>query len=674
MKEFIKGISVLNPDDVELDYYLYTVDYAIEHGFDHLQLIGPIHNYVRGNIDGMIYYKKYAEFNAERDSAYVDMCLESVNIATKKATEHGIKNYMWHHELYLPDNFKQVYPEILNEQGDIEVSHPRVADFITEKINDFFDAYPYMDGIILTLHETSVPLLKLHNQKLGKVERVKHVTKLLYDACIHRGKALIVRPFASLEEDYEMMTAAYEEISPELMIMDKWTQFDWSLAMPGNPFFNKIKKNPLFVEGDVFGEYFGKGRLPLMLLNHLKNQFDYCGGFNTAGYCLRIDRHGQNPFGTVNEVNLEISCALLNGENPEEAALAFFEKKYPGAGKEVMALMQPTEKLVTDAFYIKSYLFSQLSNFQDINHSKNHFYFEMMRENASIASNEWFIPKPWTVPSREEILSVKKAAADEAAALVGKLAVLQEKLEPTAYEELRIKFTNLKYVTEMWYLLAIAFMRYVGCFEGKNSEAEFEAALESILAQRAEGKKTLGDAYYCSINSGVLHKGTKTDSTRVEDFVSDMRESYRIEKEATEKLTAQNLTDFIICGGGMEGHNLQKEVNFSDVLVFDGKLSRLPGTGRGKSFSTINAHGWFSYELALKPDAVNKIEIEASNPDGVLSFTVHFGNAEYTVCKEASGAQVFAFDYTAKAEENKVRIRIDRNWANVPYIHTIKVQ
>ena len=54
MREFIKGISVLNPDDVELDYYLYTVDYAIEHGFDHLQLIGPIHDYVRGNIDGMI--------------------------------------------------------------------------------------------------------------------------------------------------------------------------------------------------------------------------------------------------------------------------------------------------------------------------------------------------------------------------------------------------------------------------------------------------------------------------------------------------------------------------------------------------------------------------------------------------------------------------------------------
>lgn len=672
MKRFIKGISVINPDDVELNYYLYTVDYAIEHGYDHLQLIGPIHNYVRGNVDGMIYYKKYGEFNAERDSAYVDMCLEAVNIATKKANAHGIKNYMWHHELYLPEGFKDAYPEILNAQGDVEVSHPRIADFVTEKMNDFFDAYPYMDGIILTLHETSVPLLKLQNQKLGKVERVKHVTKLLYDACVNRGKELIVRPFASLEEDYEMMTAAYEEISPDLMIMDKWTQFDWSLAMPGNAFFHKIKKNPLFVEGDVFGEYFGKGRLPLMLLNHLKNQFDYCGGFNTAGYVLRIDRNGQNPFGTVNEVNLEISCALLNGKNPEEAALAFFEKNYPGAGREMLDLMLPTEKLVTDAFYIHSFLFSQLSNFQDINHSKNHFYFEMMREDANIASDEWFIPKPWTVPSHEEILSVKKAAADEAATLLEKLAALKEKIASEKYEELRIKFTNLKYVTEMWYMLAIAFMRYVGCFEGKNTEAELETALENILAQSADGKKTLGDLYYCNIDSGVLRDGARLVDGRVEKLVADIRESYRLEKEATQKLAAENLTDFVVCGGGMEGHALQKEVNFSDVLVYGGKLSRLPGNGRGKAWSAVNAHGWFSYELKVKPGVENTVEICMENPEGILSCKVRIGDTEHVVYKEAAGEQCIRFTCTPQSE--CVRVRIDRNSANVPYIHTIKVK
>lgn len=109
---------------------------------------------------------------------------------------------MWHHELELPADFSKEYPEVLNDYGDVEVSHPLVKDFLENKIRDFFASYKKMDGIILTLHETRIPLLKLKNQKLGKVERVQYVTKILYDAFASCGKELIVRPFASIAEDY----------------------------------------------------------------------------------------------------------------------------------------------------------------------------------------------------------------------------------------------------------------------------------------------------------------------------------------------------------------------------------------------------------------------------------------------------------------------------------------
>ena len=58
MRKIIKGISTLNPVDVEKEYLDLTVDYAISHGFDHYQLIGPIHDAVRGNIDGMTFSDK----------------------------------------------------------------------------------------------------------------------------------------------------------------------------------------------------------------------------------------------------------------------------------------------------------------------------------------------------------------------------------------------------------------------------------------------------------------------------------------------------------------------------------------------------------------------------------------------------------------------------------------
>lgn len=176
MRKMIKGMSALNPVDVERDYLMYTVDYAIEHGFDHYQLIGPIHDGVRGNIDGMTFSKKYAQFNGEKDEAYVNYCLEAVNEALEKLSSHGVKTYMWHHELDLPAGFGEAFPEALNDYKDIEVTHPSVKDYLEHKIGDFFLEYPKMDGIILTLHETKVPLLKLKNQKLDKVGRVKYVT------------------------------------------------------------------------------------------------------------------------------------------------------------------------------------------------------------------------------------------------------------------------------------------------------------------------------------------------------------------------------------------------------------------------------------------------------------------------------------------------------------------
>ena len=211
-RDMIRGISVCNPVDLDPEYFLYTVDYAIENGIDHIQFIGPIHDYIKGNIDGMTPYRKYSQFNDSKPQEYMNLCLEHLNIGCKKASEAGIKMYMWHHELDLPDGFSEAYPEILNSDNDIEVTHPLVKDFLENRIEDFFAAYPYMNGIILTLHETKVPLLRLKNQKLDKVGRVKYVTQILFDTCSRLGKELIVRPFASLEEDYEMMMAAYESI------------------------------------------------------------------------------------------------------------------------------------------------------------------------------------------------------------------------------------------------------------------------------------------------------------------------------------------------------------------------------------------------------------------------------------------------------------------------------
>ena len=67
----MNGINIFNPVEIEKEYYLKVIDYAIKNGIDFFQINGPIHNPIKGNIDGMTFYRKYAQFNKSKDLGYI---------------------------------------------------------------------------------------------------------------------------------------------------------------------------------------------------------------------------------------------------------------------------------------------------------------------------------------------------------------------------------------------------------------------------------------------------------------------------------------------------------------------------------------------------------------------------------------------------------------------------
>lgn len=677
----VKGISVANPVRIEQSYVEKTVDYAIEKGYNHFQFIGPIHDYELGNIDGMTFSVKYQKYNKDRNADYVNLNLKVVNEALEKLSSHGIKSYMWHHELDLPTDFITDHPEMLNTDGDIEITHPLVKDYLENRIKDFFDAYPKMDGIILTLHETKVPLLKLKNQKLDKIGRVKYVTEILFNSCKKYGKELVVRPFASVQEDYENMLKAYESISKDLVVMDKWTQFDWSLTLPHNQFFKQIKNNPLLVETDIFGEYFGKGRLPVMLKNHIVDKFEYCNKYNTIGYANRIDREGYDPFGTVNEVNLYIANALMNGENVDQAIDTFFAENYPECDKELQDIMSYTEDLNKKLLNTLGYYFSEGSFFPELNHSKNHFYFEMMKKSCNIASNEWFIPKNWVRTSVEDIFAEKDYVLKTATELLQRVKKLKSKMTADRFSSLLTHFENLYYGAWASRTLLDVFYNYVKYFEDKNEENEkaLYIALDKLLVIDSEGRKVVGETSDYYLNNNMFYKGVIGAGSVihiVEIFVDEVKQSFEFEKKRYFELLDKDYTDFIVCGGGAESHKLQKEVNFSDTMIIDGEICRIPGNRRGASWSQINAHGWFSYELCVKPNQTNEIVIEAGSLTGSVDFKLTENNVEHIVCEKVGEKEkkIFKFNVNETCGENSLRIRIDRTSGNTPLIYSIIVK
>ncbi len=675
MAKRIKGMSMCNPVVLDRDYLISTARYAIENGYTHFEMIGPTHDPIKGNCDGMMYYRKYSQFNSDKDAEYVDFCIELVNEVCDMLAPHGIKTYYWHHELEIPYRFDEEFPEIHNVDGDVEVSHPLVKDFLVNKIEDFFHLYPNMDGIVLTLHETRIPLLKLKNQKLDKIERVKYVTEILYDTCKRLGKELIVRPFASMLSDYDDLMAAYEQISSELVVCDKWTQFDWSLTMPHNEFFNKIKNNPLMVETDIFGEYFGKGFLPIMLKDHIVNKYAYCEGYEPKGYVSRIDRNGFIPFGTPNEVNLEIMSACHDGRNVDEAIDAFFARMYGEYGPEVRALMENTEDIQIKMFYINKVEFSMLSLFPSLSYIITAQKVEMFREKPELEATAWYIPKDYVRLPLEELAATKREAVEMSEAKLEALEALKGKLTDEQYHGLYTRFMNMNVAARLWEQLTFCCIGLARFFDTKEEKyvSDVKAAMKSLIEIDNEGYATLGEEYYCY----ALGKTTATKTTRsnVPFFVEQVTRAFELEVAEIKRLEEQQLTDYVVCGGFNERHSMKKEINFSSSHAFPDGMCRLAGSARGKAWSVIKAHGWFSYDVRVKPNAENTVIVSAKGWDSdnvELSVTV---GGEKNVFRTVSDKKTdLIIKYNETSGNDKVTVRIDRITENMPVVYTIVVK
>ncbi|MBR5899831.1 MAG: hypothetical protein IKZ38_00360 [Clostridia bacterium] len=414
MQKQIRGINILNPVRVDGEYYEKAVDFAIKNNYNHIQLNGPIHEFKVSNCDGMVFYKKYSMFNDVKDAEYINYCYDVVNKCLKKSHDAGIKTYMWHHELEVPSNFTEVFPEVLNDLGDVELTHPLIRDFVENKFKDFFEAYPYMDGIVITYFESKIPIFRLKNQKLPPEKRMEYVTRLLYETLAKLGKEMIVRPDCPLEEDMLTLIDTYDKVSTDMISMNKWTPGDWCLTLPQNDHIRLIKKSPLLIETDIFGEYAGKDMVPIMLKKEIMERGAYCEQFNPAGYCNRIDRAGRSAFGTVNEVNLLIMKAFMEGGDIDQAIDDFFKGKYGEYGEQVKSAMALTEDIMTKTFFAAGYYYSELSKFPTIYHCKNHFYFEFMRDDYCVVSEEWFLPPKYVRPSLDQIFSELEDAKNKA--------------------------------------------------------------------------------------------------------------------------------------------------------------------------------------------------------------------------------------------------------------------
>ena len=676
-----KGISYLNPVNVEEKYMKRCAQYAIDHNVKHFELVGPTHSPLRGNCDGMTLYRKYAELNDEKDLPYIEYCTRVINETLDMIEPYGIKSYYWHHELEVPKKFDDLHPEILNERGDVEVTHPLIKDFLINKIEDFFHTYPKMTGIVLTLHETRIPLLKLKNQKLNKIERVKYVTGIVYETCKRLGKELIVRPFASIAQDYDDLMDAYEQISPDLMVCDKWTKYDWSLTRPHNPFLARIK-NPLVIETDIY-EYFGKGFLPLMLKRHIIEKVKYCNSFGVMGYVSRIDRGGFTPFDTPNEVNLEIMDAAVDGRDVDEAIDAFFKREYGEYWQTVREAMENTEELQIGAMHAEGPALHWLSCFPPLFSMKTAY--RRFRDDFVVPQS--MIDDGFGKVHYDVVIAEQDKACEEISKKLALVETLKGKLDEDKYYQLYMRFKNFDIVAKIFRQLTTVYHSIARYFE-HHDETALTVIYDCIDKMRAldkEGFEALGADFHCerlSLKKGTPFRtfGLGSDSTDPRDshvYLLDqlLKPALDMEVAKDRELRAMNPVDYIIPGGFSEEHNLKTEPNFSGALTLTDGPCRTAGSERGAMWSTVKGHGWFSYEMKVKPGVENTLVIEGTGHGGTLSLDVTIDGGEMAVYSKTGEGHLFIeHKFTPAEGKDKVTVRLDRNSEFLPFIYSMMIK
>jgi hypothetical protein len=332
--------------------------------------------------------------------------------------------------------------------------------------------------------------------------------------------------------------------------------------------------------------------------------------------------------------------------------------------------MENTEDILKKVIYLKGYYYSQLSLFPNLNHCKNHFYFEMMKDEYTLASGEWFIPIGWERGTLDSVMEEKALAVKEAEEALEKLIALEVKISEDEYKNLYTKFKNLELVTKIWEKLTHLFYNYAKFFEKKDEkyEAAFFENISSLEALNYAGKVALGDDFYCISGDSLVGSGR---IEMIDVFLREVMESFEAEKAVAEKFDLENLYDYVIPGGASEGHALKKEVNFSATAIKDGELHRIPGSPL-KGWSIVNAHGWFSYALKVRPNAENTIIIDIGSPADTLDAKITVGEKSEELHLDGS-RHTLTYTYKAGCEES-VRVRFDRISANAPEIYAVKVK
>lgn len=209
--------------------------------------------------------------------------------------ELGIDFFLEVKELWYRNYLLASYPD-LAKNGTACPNHPFWWEYLPAKLESLFGYIPELSGIIMSIGSKE-SRLSLRNtrcrcevcQRTPAQDWYRKVIDAMYQPIRNAGKRLVIRDFVYSPKDLNEVVSATESAPADVVISLKNTPHDYYPCFPHNPRIGHVGNHEQWIEYDVWGQFFGWGVFPCILLEDMKQRMEYALAQGVTGFIARTD-------------------------------------------------------------------------------------------------------------------------------------------------------------------------------------------------------------------------------------------------------------------------------------------------------------------------------------------------------------------------------------------------
>ena len=434
------------------------------------------------------------------------------------AAAHGqkLKAWIWVRE------FENV-PAPYFEGGVVHLDRPGFWDWVAQRYEKLFTAYPDFDGLMLTFEESPYPIFDQRkiDSTLSMPDRFARLIDTIDAVCRRYNKDFVVRSFFYEPEQMEWFREAYSHTNPHVMVQTKCEPHDWDPFYPNDSLIGAFPGRKQIIEFDGSSEYTGKNRIPYTQPEYFERRWRYdLSRPGVTGYNIRVDHGGYDALHTPNEINIYAMRRFT--EDPQVTAADIWREwttSHYGkaAAPEIEQALRPTFDIVNRSFFALQFWITNHSALPSVSYAQEHIHSRSMAkwypDEPKYKQLEEELTHP-DAPLLEQILAEKDQVIAKAHGALQHLRNAKPLITPAQYDDLYWRLALAERTAIIWKLHAEALFGYEMLESGHGVPGLGQRIDRALAALKAEAAVSAADPR--------IGKAPPASSREILQFVADM--------------------------------------------------------------------------------------------------------------------------------------------------------